>query len=208
MPSYWKPLLPAHGVPLVCKIYEQVRPHVQRTFVVVAPDNAKQVAEVMPKDDDVFIVIQPEANGPGNALLFGMALTTQAQVLAVMGDNLMPDDDVKRVCDAALTSGFVIGTGEAQTITEAVRFTRIHQTDELTVIEEGKDIGWIPGPPFTVWCGPLVLPVERMQTALLTGKTYGEKKIGPYLEHLGRPTLVACEAIDVGTPETVLEVQA
>lgn len=211
MPPYWKPLLPHQGRCLINKIYEQVRPHTDRVFVVVAPENALQISQVLPKESGVIIVVQPEAKGPGDALVLALRLTKSDKVLVVMGDNLMPDDDIKRVCAAVDDSscGFVIGTGTVPNVDAARRFTRVYDRGAWVHIEEGPQV--TPGEvPYVVWCGPLVLPVEYTLTAMERNyndvNKLGERKIGTHLGDIGTPKLVPCDAIDVGTPETVLEV--
>src|SRR5689334_1907257 len=94
MPPYMKPFMPVNGVPLITRIVDQVHGYVARTFVVVAPENAMQMAHVL-NGRKVFMVVQQDATGPGDALMLGLALTKQDTVLLLMGDNLMPDADIQ-----------------------------------------------------------------------------------------------------------------
>lgn len=207
MPAYWKPLMPINGVPLIRRIWEQchVQEAVENVFVVVAPDNAKQVAEVLHgRRSCTYIIVQPEALGPGHALGLALELSRADTALIVMGDNLLEDDDVEKVAELGVENEFVIGTAEVAGH-EATRFTRIY-ADGL--IEEGPNLR--PGiqGPTTVWCGPLVVPVAGMLEALYKGgDDPGERKIGTHLRYIHKePMLVPCAAIDIGTPETIMEV--
>lgn len=213
MPPYWKPLLPDRGVPLVRRAYEQAEPMADdNVFVIAAPENALQISQIMPTNRrKLVIVVQREATGPGDALMLALKLTRQEHLLVLMGDNIMPDDDVKNVCDAVADSpcGFVIGTGEVETAREAKRFTRIENHGQWQTISEGPNIALMK-PPYTVWCGPLVLPVDLAVKAMnrnsIDINTLGERKIGTHLGDIGPAALVPCSAIDIGTPETIMEV--
>lgn len=206
MPPYWKPLMPINGMPLINRIVDQAMGYAARVFVIVAPENALQVAQVL-KGKTVFMVVQPEAKGPGDALMLGLALTKQESVLVLMGDNLMPDEDIKNVCDARRASSFVIGTAEVATVEEAARFTRIY--DGGRHIEEGPNVSLLGDYAYTVWCGPLILPVDDAMDAIRTHADEGEKKIGTHLTYIARqPVLIPCSAVDIGTPASLMEVQA
>jgi molybdopterin-guanine dinucleotide biosynthesis protein A len=216
MPPYWKPLLPHLSVPLVRRIYEQVEPVAdEHVFVIAAPENALQISQIMPTNRlKLVIVVQREARGPGDALMLALRLTKQKHLLVVMGDNLMPDEDVKNVCAAVKDSpcGLVIGTGEVETKAEAQRFTRIVDQGPYQTISEGPRGLEYLRKPYTVWCGPLVVPVtytiDAMNRDSIDMNTLGERKIGTHLGDIGPAALVPCSAIDVGTPETIMEVQA
>lgn len=212
MPPYWKPLMPINGLPLICKIYDQVADQgvIDNIFIVVAPENALQVAQVM-NGRNAYLVVQQRATGPGDALLLGLQLTKAETVLVLMGDNIMPDDDLVNVVDGSRDTDFVIGTGTVLTADEARRFTRIYEDGFR--IEEGPDVSppdFRDG-PYTVWCGPLVLPVEKTIAALRAtpglDAPLGERKIGTHLHAIGQePMLVNCAAVDIGTPEAIMEV--
>lgn len=212
MPPYWKPLMPINGVPLINRIVDQVNAQdVIRTFVVVAPENALQVSQVIPPASDVILVVQRFATGPGDALALALSLSQENEALVLMGDNLMPDEDIRAVCAARQASRFVIGTATVETEDEARRFTRVY--NEGRHIEEGPVV--TPrrnsAEPWLVWCGPLVLPVEDALIALRSNSKEfdGERKIGTHLHILlQQPALVPCSAVDIGTPASLMEVQA
>lgn len=206
MPAYWKPLMPINGVPLVRRIYDQcqMQDAIERVFVIVAPDNAKQVAEVL-HGRHAYIIVQPEALGPGHALMLALELSRADTALVVMGDNLLEDDDVEKVTELGAENEFVIGTADVAGH-EAVRFTRIYADGQ---IDEGPTLRPGMHGPTTVWCGPLVVPVDEMLQALYNGSDHhlGERKIGTHLHYIKKtPMLVPCAALDIGTPESIMEV--
>lgn len=205
MPPYWKPLMPINGLPLICKIYDQVaaQGNVDNIFVVVAPENALQVSQVM-NGRHPYMLVQRGAGGPGHALRLALDLAKANRVLVLMGDNLMPDDDVSDCAQAGDSHPFVIGTGLVDTSAEAARFTRIYNDGDI--IEEGPNVSWPGRPPFKVWCGPLVLPVVGAMQALEMGDDTTEWKIGTHLTYIReKPLLLACSAVDIGTPDAVME---
>lgn len=207
MPPYWKPLMPVNAVPLINRIIGQVEAQdIIRTFIVVAPENALQISQVIPPTSHAILVVQRFATGPGDALSLALSLSQENEALVVMGDNLMPDTDVQAVCAARKASSFVIGTGTVETASEAARFTRIY--DEGRIIEEGPNVSWPGRSPFTVWCGPLILPVDDALEAIRRTEDVGEKKIGTHLQYVEhQPVLVPCSAVDIGTPASLMEVQ-
>lgn len=211
LPPYMKPFMPVRGVPLVARLVNQVEPYVHNTFVVVAPENALQMAHVL-KGHRVYMVVQPTAKGPGDALAIALTLTKQQKVLVLMGDNLMPDADIDATCQVAQESDYVIGVGYVRTAEEAARFTRIYADGGR--IEEGPDVtptDLLDPVQYRVWCGPLVLPVVAALWALRLSDEdilLGEKKIGTHLGRITKaPRLVRCSALDIGTPEALMEVQ-
>lgn len=209
MPPYWKPLMPINGVPLINRLIAQVEAQdIIRTFVVVAPENALQISQVIPATSSVVLVVQRFATGPGDALRMALSLSQEESALILMGDNLMPDEDISAVCAATKSSYFVIGTASVETREEAQRFTRIY--NDGRIIEEGPAVTYTEG-PYTVWCGPLVLPVEEAMDVLRrpTPDDAFEHKIGTRLQHITQqPALVPCSAVDIGTPASIMEVQA
>jgi len=204
-----KPFMPINGVPLVSRVVDQAALYTDRVFVIVAPENAMQMAHVL-EGRDIFMIVQQHATGPGDALLLALALTKDDTMLVLMADNIIPDDDVANVCSAGRVSGYAIGTSKVETAGEAQRYTRIYA--DGAVVEEGLKVTPTtrPGESYTVWCGPLVLPVERaipaLQWALLANGV--ERKIGANLQHIGlTPVLVPCKSVDIGTPASLMEVQ-
>lgn len=210
VPPYWKPLTLVNQRPLICHIYDQAAScgEVDNVFVVVAPENALPVSQIMGRRRP-YMVVQRSAVGPGDALRLALALTRADAVLVLMGDNLMPDSDVHACVRAGADNPYVIGTGVVDTVQQAARFTRVYSDGRD--VEEGPNVSWPSRPPFTVWCGPLVLPVNDARRALDigVGDDETEQKIGTHLRHLRcDPVLVPCSAVDIGTPETIAEVQA
>lgn len=211
VPAYWKPLTLLNGVPLVQRIYDQcsAQEAIENVFIVVAPENAHPISQIM-HGRRPYMIVQPSPRGPGHALQLALELSRADTALVVMGDNLITDDDVERVCELGVENEFVIGTAQLPTAAEAARFTRIY-SDGL--IEEGPEVTdntplGRPTPKFTVWCGPLVLPVNDALRALCHGHDEsGEHKIGTHLKYIKKkPMLVPCSALDIGTPETIMEV--
>jgi len=211
MPPYWKPLMPINGVPLIRRIVGQVAGYVDTTFVIVAPENALQVAQVL-AGCPVLMVVQPNASGPGHALQIGLKLSRADASLVLMGDNLLADSDVCQV--ATCGHDFVVGV-QRVSYEDSARFTRVLSPVKF---EEGLHNTCDPsrGMPW-VWCGPLVLPRDHTLQALgnrFTDLKQGivEQKIGTHLTELaelhGPAKLEEVAAIDIGTPEAIVEVQA
>lgn len=210
LPPYMKPFMPVDGVPLVSRVVDQAVGYATRVFVIVAPENAMQMAHVL-EGRSIFMIVQQHATGPGDALMLALALTKQSEMLVLMADNIIPDEDVFAVYSAGITSGYAIGVSKVPTAHEAQRFTRIFR--DGAYIEEGPVVSEPTrrGESYTIWCGPLVLPVEQTMQALRwqEPKAGAERKIGANLHHImATPTLVPCTSVDIGTPETIMEVQA
>lgn len=211
LPPYMKPFMPVNGVPLVSRVVDQAAVYAGRVFVIVAPENAMQMAHVL-EGRNIFMIVQQHATGPGDALMLALSLTKQHTMLVLMADNIIPDQDVEAVYSAGRTSGFAVGTDYVSTREEAARFTRIYHDGAL--VEEGPEVTMtdlVDPLAWRVWCGPLVVPVEQMMRALRwTAPEEGvERKIGANLHNVGMlPTLVRCHSIDIGTPASLMEVQA
>lgn len=208
LPPYMKPFMPIDGVPLVSRVVDQAAGYAGRVFVIVAPENAMQMAHVL-EGRNIFMIVQQHATGPGDALLLALALTKEDAILVLMADNIIPDEDIEAVYNAGDMAGYAIGTNKVATEAEARRFTRIYANG--AVVEEGPNVTPTDDDEFTVWCGPLVLPVEHAIKALhwYEEEEGAERKIGANLHHICMdPVLVPCESVDIGTPASLMEVQA
>lgn len=209
MPPWWKPLMPVMGLPLVCRIVDQVEMYVERTFIVVAPENALQVTQVL-GNREATLIVQRTARGPGDALRLALDLSRASAALVLMGDNLIADGDIRAVVDTG--RDFVVGVQRVP-FEESHRFTRVISPVEF---EEGPNNTADPLTGALVWCGPLILPRDHTLETLSTRLPdlqlgISELKIGTHFTELaalhGPAKLEQVAAIDIGTPEAIMEVQ-
>ena len=201
-----KPLIPVNGVPLIKAAVHQASMVTDDIVVVVSPNNAAPICELC--GCDVTYVVQPEARGPGEALLRGLraTLSRRTDVLLLMGDNYMAPGTVAEFVAKAVNFKMAIGTKDVG-YTEVKRFTRVRIARDKGMIEseEGPTIGW-PA-PWTVWCGPILAPKRELARAIIEGHKHktGEQKIGPYLGDVNVPTLLAhTDVHDIGVPEALI----
>lgn len=217
VPTGLKPLLVVNGESLIGRLVTQVRKATgkYRIVVVASPTNIAPIVDLLGKRLDY--VIQPEPAGPGEALLRGLAVVRDAErVLVLAGDNYLDDRAIPAVlaADRPLTVGVRVITDAAI----ARRFTRVREYEDVggsgfldiprarLDTEEGPELHWAG--PWTVWCGPLVVPTVATRT-LLTRLDVGdislkELKIGAYLGELDcSSALVPVEAQDIGVPEAL-----
>jgi len=210
VPTGMKPLVVVNGEALIARLARQARSFVTgRLIVVVSPTNAAPIVDLLARVDrrDIDYVVQPTPAGPGEALLRGLALASSPYTLVLAGDNWMPDAAVTSVVYAA-PLGCAVGVRVVGEPDVARRFTRFREHNAhgpSLECDEGPDLRW-PG-PWTVWCGPLVLPTENAKAVLTTivrNRGDNEAKIGPYIGSLGgSAALVPVDAQDIGTPEAL-----
>lgn len=196
-PAFHKPLLPIDGVPLVCRSVDLVENVADRVVVVVAPANAEAISGAL-GSRDVFMVVQREPTGPGEALFQGLQLCLEQTAMVLLSDNVVSQNDVERILQTGTTC---VGT-KYMPRADAVRFTRY------------EDHRWIEKEPLTpygedvlCWVGPFVGHRRKMldKFASLNRQTppyrTGETLIGPYLGEfmLDDWETVLVDSYDVGT---------
>lgn len=210
VPTGLKPLVVVNGETLIARLVRQARTFAAgRIVVVVSPTNAAPIVELIERGDrrDVDYVVQPVPAGPGEALLRGLAVVRTAHTLVLAGDNWMPDVALHDVVED-IPMGVAVGVRVVTDPAVARRFTRLREVPRAATCEaeEGPELGW--SGPWTVWCGPLVIPTDNARIALqaaVTGRGDNEAKIGPYLHRMGASVgLVGVEAQDIGTPEALV----
>jgi NDP-sugar pyrophosphorylase family protein len=195
-----KPLLVRDGEALVGRLCRQVAPYVSRIVLVVSPVNAAAIVDLL--GPEYTYVIQPEADGPGGALLRGLEAVTSDRVLVLMGDNFMHDDDVQAVANTGTFTDLVIGTRTLEHAHVAQRFTRVRMGGSGYIeSEEGPIFGW--DGPWEVWCGPFRTDTKMCRKALKKASYEGDElKIGPWLGSMGTiGKLVTVDVVDIGVPE-------
>jgi hypothetical protein len=203
-----KPLVPVNQKPLIVHATDLAgQVESGRTVVVAAPENAAMLSSVLP--DHVQMILQREAAGPGHALLVGLKLTLAEEVLILMGDNLTPVVDVKRVVG---TKGNVVGTGLVE-LEACERFTRRRRmaedtwewVEKIPVDTENDEAPDVSG--FArCWLGPLKLRSREIRTALQVPtlqRSAGELPLGPALNFLEDVVTVDVHSVDIGLPEVL-----
>jgi bifunctional N-acetylglucosamine-1-phosphate-uridyltransferase/glucosamine-1-phosphate-acetyltransferase GlmU-like protein len=200
---YHKPLLPVNGKPLVRNAVEIALQVTGCTpIVVVAPENALPIAQIL-EGEDAGMIVQRRANGPGHALMCGMQLVKSRHVLVLMGDNVLTFDDVDRVAKEQSAVGVQQVDPE-----DAERFTRVRTggnwVEKVPITDE--DINMVTG-KVTCWVGPLKLETDITRNALArSALVQKEVPLGPPVlnahqteEH--RLQLIAVDTYDIGVPE-------
>lgn len=208
---FWKPLMVVNGEPLVVTVARQgVTINLGRTIIVVSPENAQPICQVLAHHnlaEAVDIVVQPAPTGPGDAFLRASAFL-DGRVMILCADNVIPDWDVQRCKDCLGTLVIGVRLLESVESEEAERFTRITEGGH---VEEGPhrrpDAVWNDG-KYRVWLGPLVLDAASFQDVLVRRRLDEELKIGANLEGyldcpagVKGPTLVPVNCYDIGVPE-------
>jgi hypothetical protein len=192
---YHKPLLVVNGMPLINQAVDHALEVVQRVVVVVAPENAAPISQVL-GDRVVRMVVQRVPDGPNRALAIGAELCVTNRILVLMADNLLRHRDVEQ-CVVKEEEAAVIGI-ERVPIDVAGRFTwrdKDGRWREGHAPEPHEVWGQMGEDLVVVWCGPLVVYRGLIEPA--------ERMIGPYLNRLvgKNPRLVECETFDIGVPE-------
>lgn len=216
VPEYHKPLLVVNGKPLIVQALEICQGLRGRIVIIVAPENSSPIVELVrewSKDlGKVYIIVQPEARGPGEALWRGLQVIGDEQTFMLCGDNLISSGDVYKMIDDSFVhgkdklyvGGKIIGPND-----QPNRFTRI-------LIGENNEARFIEGGPggarkdgnYSIWLGPLLFPTQKMLNVLehvidqpMPGN---EVKIGPHLNSFkDRTRFIEVSCFDIGVPEAL-----
>lgn len=201
-PPFYKPLLPIDGVPLVTRAVNHavVSDLIENIVVVVAPENALPICQVLPlhAGRSIYTVVQPTPLGPGDALRIGLQTAARSDdVLVLLADNVMTDAQVE---DVIKLRGVSTKRYERHA---AVRFTRwdrdkarwVEKVDVTSTQVDADDM-------VTCWVGPIVVNRTRALRTLHMMTSDTELLIGPYLSDiLATAKHVHTDAYDIGTPE-------
>ena len=195
VPPYHKPLLIVNGKSLVSAAVQAVRDIVDDIVVVVAPQNAEPIVHVVHAlGASVRYVIQPEANGPAEALDLGLeGLRLPDQAIVLMGDNTVNRTDIEEIVAQYADDNVICG--RYMGYPEATRFTRVLADDT-----------WHEGPPrpdhdltrdVFVWLGPIKINVGDWFA------TPNKKNlIGPRFNYMNTQ-LFEVDCSDIGVPEAL-----
>lgn len=225
IPSYHKPMLVVNGRPLVISIARQLLERCRRVVVVVSPENCGPITELLSAadmlGDQVHIVIQPEARGPGDAILRALPLCISDRVCIALGDNVIPARDFDNIFQEDRTATMKNGGLHAfRHITisfvpvtddeEAQRFTRVLGTDFIEGTPGGKFQEM-----YRCWTGPLIADRQvleaHMQQYHRKQQVAGlETKISPALNYIEHRTVSVVEgsSLDIGTSDALLQLGA
>lgn len=222
IPSYHKPMLIVNGKPLVISIAKQLLERCRRVVVVVSPENSGPIIELLSAsdmiNDNLHIVIQPSAKGPGEAILRALPLCVSDRVLVTLGDNVIPVQDFDNIIKAdkeGISQHHEDETGRHISISyvyetedsEAERFTRVIGNEFIEGSPGGKlqDV-------YRCWVGPLIVDREELENALYQlhrkSSVAGlETKISPALNYIEHRTIAAVEggSLDIGTSDALLQ---
>lgn len=221
IPSYHKPMLLVNGRPLILTITQHLLDRCERVVLVVSPENCGPITELLIAaglaSDRVHIVIQPEAKGPGEAILRALLVCKSERVLIALGDNVIPTQDFDNVLEADFkgikanpsyaSEHITISFVPVEDDSEAERFTRILGTEFI----EGSPGGKFQG-VYRCWTGPLIADLQALENALLqlhrkSAVAGLETKISPALNYIEHRTVTAVEggSVDIGTSDALLQ---
>jgi len=198
---FHKPLLVVNGQPLIQQAVDHALAMTMLggdVTVVAAPSNAEAIVHVLGRRP-YRMVIQKYADGPGAALLEGLATNVSSDhtTLVLMADNVTSRADVVSCVEQAKKHehGTAIGVRYLHR-EEAKRFTYYFN-------DEWHETGDVPhtSASVLVWCGPLIIPTLQARIAI-GGHTDG--KIGSHLSEIfgsRYPVRVVVDTIDIGVPE-------
>lgn len=199
IPPYFKPLLVVEKKTMVAAAVDALQKHVDEVVIVVAPENAKPIADVVGDSADLYVV-QPQAIGPGDALRRAtLHLNDSDSIVVVMGDNIVRESDIESIVqreDQNVVCGCYKNSPDSE------RYTRF--------VSETKR--WVEGPYSTyentdthsfVWLGPIKLNVGDWRTARVAAGDM-RNQIGPLFNLLPNEAVRSmCEAHDIGVKEAL-----
>lgn len=208
VPSGMKPLLVINGRPLIVNAVGVSLQHSDRIIIVASPSNVQPICQLLEDNHmlngKTFVIVQPKAGGPGDALLYGMELCASTQTMVLCADNILHENDVAKVVADAKDKEVVIGGRRIFNSTEARRFTLVGESGRISEGQGTDGSRWSDG-SWHVWLGPLVVPTQPMRDTLRQHSgDEGELKIGSHLDELD--ALVGwreVDSYDVGTIEAL-----
>jgi len=225
IPSYHKPLVIVNGKPLLVGIIQNLLQLVNSIAVVVSPQNAQVISEVLSDCDlaaSVSIIVQPEAKGPGDAVIRGQVGAVAERLVVICADNIIPKSDLLSAInqDTIICSSLTVEDAESRVTvshtetsddSEASRFTRVKKVDGTwNFIENAPGGAWEDG-NYRCWVGPLIADRFSLVTAIrqlhsLRSETQ-ELKIGPALNFIQNVDveLVPGHSYDIGTSDALFE---
>lgn len=205
---YHKPLLVVNGRSLVSSAYSILLRLCDKVILVVAPENALPICQVIKIGLRGRVVVQPSPLGPGEALYRGLCCATSSSVVVLCGDNIVEEESAFKIVNLAEKRSGVQKIFGGRVMTDehdASRFTRV-TTNKLV---EGRPGGLVDG-KYRVWLGPLVVPRIPTMTELMRAQTTevgrGEIKISENLDRVpGENHFVEVECYDIGVPDALEE---
>ena len=193
VPAYMKPLITVNGESLLRTLVRHASRLSERVVVVASPENTGAIGDLV--GDDVTLVVQHTALGPGDALRRGLQATHSNDVLLLMGDNVVSYKDIAAVAEASTYAMGIRVLDHTQDDPE--RFTRV--TEDGTLIEGTPGGQWQDG-LYRCWIGPIRIPRDALYE-LPDRLPDCEIKISPYLP--SGPKLIEVNVIDIGTPDAL-----
>jgi choline kinase len=205
---YHKPLVLVNGQPLVrqaARIAHDICGG--RIVVVVAPQNAAVISEVLEGVPDTYLIVQQRPTGPGDGLLTGLELVRTDAAMLLMSDNIITYQDVQDVWAAR---PYGVGVRKLPANEDVERFTR--WIDQDTWVEK-EPLSERDGDPVLAWVGPVKFNAAMareslpcMYKAFHDEEKHLERPIGPYLGYIApQAKLVEVSSVDIGTPEAVTD---
>lgn len=220
IPSYHKPLMVVNGRPLVVNIVRELLTFCETVTVVVSPENAGVISEVLDAnyliDDQVNLVLQPRAKGPGEAVLRAMrAGSNENRTMIVCADNIIPPGDYNEVLDQDTDA---CRTHDPETVVTASTVTSLHdyEAERFTRIHDGHFLEGVPGGhnergEYACWIGPLVVPTLAAERAYRESRDWQiqeELKVSGPLNLIPHLIIRRAEgnSVDIGTSDSLFQV--
>ena len=200
---YHKPLLPVNGKPLIRQAVELTylasEPSDRVPIIVAAPENALPITQVL---DGLHyeMVIQSSPRGPGHALLRGLRLVTDPDVMVLMSDNVFTYEDICKFTQLQ-TAGVGVRYVDRH---DAERFTRIRKdgtwVEKVPVRDEDLTATSFTPTRVVCWVGPLKIDADVTRRVL--SDFFSNVPLGPPVlnAHHGIIT-VEVDTYDIGVPE-------
>lgn len=201
---YMKPLLVINGKPLIVDIAEKASRQCARIVIVVAPENALQITQIVPDDLDAHYVVQPRPKGPGDALKRALWSVSDRDTLLLLADNIVPELSAFHVEYGDFHKDDTVISVQPMVASEATRYTYF-DGDRW----REKEPYVVPTATVHAWCGPVRFRTKDMLRVLTHSPVVqnGEELIGPqfnnFMQGQRRPVV---DSYDIGTPEMVMEV--
>lgn len=159
VPAYMKPLLVINGKTLVTQLVSAMG-LCQRVVLVASPENIKPLVDVVSSErTDARFVVQPQADGPVQALSLGLDVVRSAYTLVVCGDNLVPVDHWTELLSRKRPEQGEALISTRHMIAEEVRRFTYFNHDEVLEKEDPPIMEKI----YSAWIGPLVFETATLR---------------------------------------------